>query len=169
MFLHGFCFNKFSNKKGFSGVRASFLPRVFKTTKKRWCTPVLITAFREARFFRQGFVGLSTFLHNPYTRHEFVGLSTFLHNPYTRHELVGLSTFLHNLLVGRFNRIALFFIWIICISCLYEMSYKLRACSEQKSLAQFFRKDKKETMDDNQFCPVLDRFGFSCSVYSKFR
>jgi hypothetical protein len=47
---------------------------------------------------------------SPFFRLDLVGLSTFLHNLYMRHGLVGLSTFLHNLFVGRFNRIALFFI-----------------------------------------------------------
>ncbi|MFO8083611.1 MAG: CheR family methyltransferase [Desulfobacterales bacterium] len=39
----------------------------------------------------------------------------------------------------------------------------------KKSLAQFFRKDKNEFMDDHQFCQVLNRFGFSWSGYRKVR
>ncbi len=49
------------------------------------------------------------------------------------------------------------------------MPYKLRACSEKKSLAQFFCKDKNEYMDDHQFRQLLNGFGFSWSGYRKVR
>lgn len=47
------------------------------------------------------------------------------------------------------------------------MHYRVWACSEKKSLAQFFRKDKNDSMDDHQFRQLLNRLGFSCSGYRK--
>jgi chemotaxis methyl-accepting protein methylase len=54
-------------------------------------------------------------------------------------------------------------------SCLYEISIKFQAFFEKKFLAQFFCKGQNESMDDHQFCRLLDRFGFSWSGYRKVR
>jgi hypothetical protein len=44
---HGFSISLNANKKGFSGVRASFQLGIFKKNKTQRYTPVLITALRE--------------------------------------------------------------------------------------------------------------------------
>jgi len=64
MFLHGFCFNKFSNKKRFLGCACIFSAESLQNYQKKMMHSGVNNGISGNRIFRSGLVGLLTFLNN---------------------------------------------------------------------------------------------------------